>query len=48
MMPGPLKIVTVNTADRGGGAERRAWCLFKGFGARRRFLDGGGPEEIRR
>lgn len=33
-MPRPLKIVTVNTADRGGGAERRAWCLFKGFQAR--------------
>jgi glycosyltransferase involved in cell wall biosynthesis len=21
----------VNTTDQGGGAERRAWCLFKGF-----------------
>lgn len=33
----PLKIVTVNTSDQGGGAERRAWCLFKGF--KRRGVD---------
>jgi glycosyltransferase involved in cell wall biosynthesis len=31
MPPRPRNIITVNTADRGGGAERRAWVLFKGF-----------------
>jgi glycosyltransferase involved in cell wall biosynthesis len=31
-MSQPLrKIVSVNTADRGGGAEHAAWTLFKGF-----------------
>jgi glycosyltransferase involved in cell wall biosynthesis len=26
-----MRIVTVNTSDQGGGAETRAWSLFKGF-----------------
>jgi glycosyltransferase involved in cell wall biosynthesis len=28
------KVITVNTSDVGGGAERMAWTLFKGFEAR--------------
>ncbi len=30
-MSQPRNIVSVNTADHGGGAERIAWTLFKGF-----------------
>lgn len=33
-MSGLRKIVSVNTSDRGGGAERVAWDLFQGFGRR--------------
>lgn len=33
----PGKIVSVNTADEGGGAERIAWTLFEGY--RRRAID---------
>ncbi|MBL8794363.1 MAG: glycosyltransferase [Planctomycetia bacterium] len=30
-LSGPRRILSVNTSDQGGGAERVAWSLFKGY-----------------